>query len=327
MDDLGNNTVESVEPTEVIDIYRKAMKVRFTVSKWGASKKDEAVTQAVAQQYGASVDAGRWTKKLIAKEHLEPLNRVCSAARKYHNEMTLPWGDNHERILKSSNFQEYSTRMRDFQRQFEIEVGKLRTDLPVHIQARKQALGTMWKQEDYPTLTEFDELFNFETIINPIEKAEDFRVEMAEDEVANIQGQIEARIIKKQTAAIQAAYVRAFEHISLMAQRLAEYGDDAGVDEDGKPKRKKFFKDSVIENVMELAEILPKLNVFEDADLEQLAIDIKKDLCRYTPRQLRKFPEVREKVADRAKEIEERTKSLAGLYGQSNTGTPAKKAA
>lgn len=60
------------------------------------------------------------------------------------------------------------------------------------------------------------------------------------------------------------------------------------------------FRSSLIENVVHLAALLPKLNFMGDPRLDQMAERLKDELGRYQAETLKEAPTLRREVADKA---------------------------
>jgi hypothetical protein len=87
------------------------------------------------------------------------------------------------------------------------------------------------------------------------------------------------------------------ETVGHMADKLKEYkngGDDSP---------RKFFLDSLVENVRELADLLPAFNLTDDPKLTGITKRIAKELCAEDAKSLRKNDAARVAVAKSADEI------------------------
>ena len=71
------------------------------------------------------------------------------------------------------------------------------------------------------------------------------------------------------------------------------------------------FRDTVVTNLVKLVDVLPKLNVTGDPELERLAAQVRASLL-VDPQELRKSESVRSETAKDATAICER---MAGVYG------------
>ncbi len=72
-----------------------------------------------------------------------------------------------------------------------------------------------------------------------------------------------------------------------------------------------IFRDTLIGNADEVCDVLQRLNVTNDPDLESMRVRVKKELTRYTPDTLRDVPSHRQQTADRAADI---LKTMEGFF-------------
>jgi len=129
----------------------------------------------------------------------------------------------------------------------------------------------------------------------PLPKEEDFRVKLKANDLKEIKEDLKS------------SYNRA--HELLMKDLLSRL---VGTDKAPGPIRHmaeslvvpdKVFRDSLVYNVVELVEFLPKLNYTNNPEISQLLREISEKLCSTTPETLRENEAVRELVAEEAAEL------------------------
>jgi hypothetical protein len=288
----------------------KAMLVSLSISKWSAKKLDKRATKEVLENHGAAQDAGRFNKELIARENLETLRKISNEARAYHYAQTLPWTDTGARILPAKNFDTYRQKMRDFRSDFESAVRVFADMYEDYKESARTRLNGLFREEDYPSRYDIAEKFGFEIDINPIPAAQDFRVDLQGEEVRRIKETLEARIERATAEAMRDLWERLYNAVSAIQERTSD-------DSDGK---RKIFRDSIVGNLVELCDVLKRLNIAEDPTLEAMRRQVEERLCRTDPEDLRDDSNARKLVADDAAAILE---SMAGYMGY----TPEKIAA
>lgn len=270
----------------------KAMLVVLNISFWASRKHDKKVSQEVADDHGTDVNVGRYRKNLLpfdAPSYKAVINALGNARVENYNH-TLPWSNDGARILPAANFERYTEAMRSKKVEFDKAVKTFLEDYPVLRDKAKESLKTMYRPEDYPTVGEIERRFSFSTKVFPLPAGEDFRVELASDDVSEIRGQIEQEIKLAVADAMKDAYGRLHEVVSRMAARLSD--------------KEARFKRSLVENIAELCDILPSLNLTGDAELTRLIDDSKAKLTRYDADTLREDSKLRDRVARDAKQIE-----------------------
>ena len=126
----------------------------------------------------------------------------------------------------------------------------------------------------------------------PLPDAADFRVTLGDEEKERIKRQITAAVEASLQVASRELWQRLYEAVSHLAERLQAYK----VTEEGVEHP---FRDSVVTNLMKLVDVLPKLNVTADPELERLAAEVRASLL-VDPQELRKLESVRNETAKTA---------------------------
>ncbi len=279
-------------------LSNKAMLVNLNISQWTARKYDRKVTKKIEDDFNTH-DSGRFNKILIAQEKIKGIQKVAGEAREYHYEQTLPWGDNGARILPASNYMDYTSKIREFKSQFESEVSIFLDNYPTFKEDAKQRLNGMFKEEDYPGYADIVNKYNFSMSVLPMPDAEDFRVDLQGDEVSRIQHEIELKVQEAQANAMKDLWDRLYEKVKRMADKLS---DEKGI-----------FRDTLVQNTIDLCNVLPRLNITNDQRLEEMRREVETKLCGFTPQELRDNKHDR---AEAAKDAQSILDSMAGYVGQ-----------
>ena len=266
----------------------KAMLVYLNISFWTARKYDKKISREIEKRYDAD-KAGRYNKILIAKEHLANIQKIISAARTFHYENTLPWMDNGGRLLPSSNYFDYVNAIRNFQDQYEKEVINFLLVYPNLKQEARLRLNAMFEEEDYPDVEILKTKYAFTNQITPIPEADDFRVDLSNDEVDSIKESLEQQVINSTEAAMNDLWKRLFKVVEHMSERLSD------------PDNK--FKNTLVDNIDDLCDLLPKLNITDDSELNEAVNEIRAKLTINDSQTLRDNNVIRNKTAIEAQKI------------------------
>jgi hypothetical protein len=267
-------------------IATKAMLVDLRVSQWTARKIDRKATSEVAANHQLAQNQGTYYKSLIDGSALETVQKVVRSARDYHYRCTLPWSDAGPRALSSMGYFDYMQRIGEFKTEFDNAVAQLLGDYPLHRQEAKRLLGTLFNEDDYPTADVLAGKFDFRLNVLPLPCAGDFRVEIGEDELARVQAEIERTTTATLTSAVGDAYQRVAKVLEAFIDRLA--------------KPETVFRDSLVENARDLAEVLPSLNLTADPQLDVIAKRLSQHLCQHEPDRLRTDPHARKAAFNEA---------------------------
>jgi len=284
-----------------MSLSTKAMKVALKISSWSPFKLDKSATTTVHASYQTHKDAGNFNKRLIARKGIAKIQALISVIRIYHYKNTLPWEDNGYRLLPSKNYMDYTHKMRQFSRDFDIAVAEFLHGYPNLILDAQSRLGQLYDASEYPLSTDLRYRFDIKVDIVPVETAGDFRVKLSDDEVAKIKADIEVKSKKRETKAMEDLWTRLYGVIKKMADRLE--------DEDA------VFRNSLVKNVEDLIDLLPKMNIADDQDLETLATEIKDKLLTASPNELRTSKETRKDVVDSAKNLLGTIETMSGFMG------------
>ncbi len=281
-------------------LSQKAMLVKLSISQWTAKKYDKTVSDKIAADYNADVSSGRYNKVLIARDAINSILRIAHEARSYHYENTLPWGDDNYRMLPAANYMLYSAEIRKFKAAFEAEVNAFVNAYPALVNDAKKRLNGMFNSADYPDQTAIRAYYDMDAAVTPL-PADDFRVTLQADELKTIRADIETRTKQAQAEAMRDLWNRLYGAVDHMAERLS--GKD------------NVFRDTLVQNVIDLCSLLPRLNVSEDQELEKMRREVEERLCKTTPQELRNNNKKRKQVGKDADGI---LSAMAGYIGGAN---------
>jgi hypothetical protein len=271
-------------------ITEKAMLAAVHISIWTAVKHDRKVSRDVADQHGAHHGAGRYNKQLLrGADKLDELRTLAGQIRQYFYKITLPWSDEGFRLLPSNFYFELMARMREFEAGFEQAVESFLRVYPQYIEQVRPELNGLFREEDYPSVEKLRSKFGVKLEVLPIPSGADFRVELSAEEQARVSREIDANVRESLTRGTEDLWKRLREVVSHMVERLNE------------PESR--FHGSLVTNIADLVEILPKLNVSGDADLNRFTEQIKQRLCNYSAQELKKNEFLRAVTATDASKI------------------------
>jgi hypothetical protein len=278
----------------------------LSISQWSASKHDRQASEEIAVSHGAQPNVGRYNKLLIPKETLAEVRRLAGEARREHYFMTLPWDDNGYRVLPAAVYMEHTEKLREYSRQFLAAVEVFAAQFDQLVLDSRARLGGLFRPEDYPSSKEIWDKFAFDTKVMPLPDANDFRVSLGDEEKDRIKRQITASVQASLTVASQELWQRMYEAVSHMAERLSAYKTSAeGVEHP--------FRDSIVTNLVKLVDVMPRLNVTGDPELDRLTSQVRASLL-VDPADLRKSEDVRAQTAKAAARIAEQMAGYMAGY-------------
>ncbi len=280
-------------------LSRKAVLVSVNISQWTARKLDKQITDKVNREHNATKDAGRYNKLLIEAEHLEKINKLVSSARQLHYSMTRPWADEGPRILPNALYSKFTDAFRVLKRDYAKAADDFCLAYPSFVQERAKQLNGLFKASDYPHVDEIRSKFRLDITVLPFPDAADFRADLDDDTVADIKAEIQAMSERVVDDAMKHTFSQIVELVGHMATKLHE--------QTGKANKKKgersFYMDSLVNNVRDLAVLLPAFNLTNDPKLKTITDRIVKELCVEDAPTLRKDNDLAKSIAKSADEI------------------------
>jgi dGTP triphosphohydrolase len=281
-----------------MNLSDRALIVRLSISEWSARKYDKRASQQVADANGTSVEAGRYNKALLPMDNgLKDIKASSNALRKHVYENTLPWAHDGQFILPTTRYLGFTTRYRELKDTFERHVNNFLTSYKDVKDNAKSVLGTLYDEADYPSVEDVRKKFNVDMEFMPV-PTNDFRVEIASDELSRIQADVVSRVEAAQNQAMQAAWQKLYDRVEHMANTLS--------------KDNPRIYDSTVGHIQELCTLLTDLNLTDDPDLERMRQEVERRLGNTPVDVLRNDEEYRKQVADTAADIMSRMGAFMG---------------
>jgi hypothetical protein len=251
--DLGTFSVSKLSSSALI--------VNLSLSVWTGRKLDKRVSEEVDQQKSTKARAGNYNKNLMAGSgKLEEITKIANAIRSWLYGVTQPWGDNGDRILNMAYFMEFKDRLADYEQQFGTAVDGFLSDYDTLVAAAAFQLGDLFNREDYPHRDQIAAKFGMRYSMIPLPQSGDFRVDIGEDGLKELQTQYESVLHQRVTGAMTEAWERLHDCLSRMSERLADT-------EDGK---RKIFRDSLVDNAVEICGLLKSFNITNDTRMDEM---------------------------------------------------------
>ena len=293
-----------------MDLTRDAMLVSLRINNWSGRRYDREASQDVTTRNDAHPSAGRFNKRLLPKPAFADMTKTMSKARALHYDNTLPWDDKGSRLLTVANYDHYTATIDELAEQLVAERNAFIADYQDNVDQARITLGGLFRIEDYPSQGSLRQRFAISYSIVPVPDAKHFIADLAAGDADRVKRDIERHVQERLQDAVSDLYKRLGEAVDHVVQRL-------DVDTEGKPL---VFRNSLIGNIRDLVDIVPRLNIFGDDHLAQLCQQVKDRIASVDPDELRPSSSFNPATRDRVKrDAEDLAAKFAGYFAPSAT--------
>jgi hypothetical protein len=271
----------NVNVGSIPSISSSAMLVELNISTWTGRKFDKTVSAEIDVQKQTTTRAGNYHKKLFADEpKFDAVGKFAGGVRTYHYYATMPWSDSGLRLLTTAMYFDYQKRITEMESEFKQLVADFLADYDLMVARAQIKLGTLFNEEDYPTKDEILERYRFSVKYSPVPSVGDWRVDVGNDAQQQLNMCYAQAYVDNLQQALAEPWERMHEALKNMSERLAG-------------EKKQIFRDSLVNNVLDLCTLLDKFNVTGDAGMKQAKARIENILLGVTPDALREDDDLR----------------------------------
>jgi hypothetical protein len=251
------------------------------------------VSKEIDINKNTTIKAGNYNKHILAgSDQLDAITKLANEIRDWHGRQTLPWSDTGTRLLPMNNFFDYKQQLGIYEAEFKSRINTFIQQYPNIILSMAFKLGTLFDRNEYPDADKIASKFNLRYTIMPVPETKDFRVDIADDIRDEMQKEYQKAYEGRVEAAMSDAWSRLHNTLEHMVDRLS--GDD-----------KKIFRNSLVDNALELTNLLTRLNVTKDPKLEHARQALEQSLVGVTADELRDSKGARQEILARVNQIME----------------------
>jgi hypothetical protein len=295
-------------------LEQRALLVSLEKSCWPGQIADKDADASIRKDKGNKEGTTKTTKWLVAEPEIKKVHKAFNAIYLFFTENTLPWeekrggarlanGPVYQRLMEAINTdtsqgQElgYLVRAayaaaRDFAEKY-----------PELKEAARADLNGLWQEKNYPPLNQILDYFKVKVTTNllPLSPESLTLKFLGNDELTKLKEKLAGAWERSETAAMADLYKRLAETVGHVARKLAD------------PKA--IFRDTLVTNVQELADLIPQLNFKNDPELAELAELARGKLANIDPEVLRTDLKVRGQIAGEAGELLRKITGAGGRF-------------
>jgi hypothetical protein len=277
------------------NIRNQAMLTSLSIGLFNPKKTDRTVTREVLLSKNASHNAGAFVKNILPEESIKPIQSEAAALRTWFYQNTLPWGDDAVRLLPVAQWDKFSDEMRARLASLNSLFDNFCNSYEQHRDKAILQLGALANPADYPPLNEVRSKFYVKVAYHPMPDSHDFRLDdMPEGAIAQIKADTDLRVAEAINEARNDLYTRLAERLQHIVSRMAETN---------KKREGTRIHASLIENLRDLCELIPNLNVTKDGELEKLRVRAMQEIGVYDIDEVRDNADVRAELKSKAEDI------------------------
>lgn len=241
-----------------MSISSSGMLVRLHITTWTAEKLDKEQTERVLQDNNAERDAGKFKKNLMSGSKLvKELNNEVTKVRHWCDKQTMPWEHRGSNYLPTSLFMEFKQGWNERKSALERQADGIAANYAGLKETAKRTLGSMYREEEYPTAEEVRAKYSFKAHFTPVPKSGHFAIDLAAEELEETKRSYDELIEERVAEAHKLSWQKLYDKLKDMSERL--------VDE---PDKKRRWHDAFVDDPVELCKLLKHFNVNQDPQLE-----------------------------------------------------------
>lgn len=258
------SSVQPLPIPAISPLASRAMLISISISVWEGRKTDKTASAKVTRDANAKTGRAKVIKNLLDETALAKIISIRQKIYAWHRSLTSPWNRGQD-IISSLMYEKYIREFRELQDEFETERESVLAQYAGYRAAAETDMGDLFNPADYPSVQNMRHKFRCsEPDISPLPQAADFRCDIPAAEFAATQAAIAAATENRIREAMRNVCERIATVVGHMAEKLKNYS--AGDDE----TRATPMRESMLTNIADLIDLLPGLNLTNDARISAI---------------------------------------------------------
>lgn len=275
----------------------RAILLSWRISQWSGMATENNGARLVEASAGAEHGVVKARKVLMPDfPELTAIHKFNATKRVEFNTRTLAYSDG-SRLAPVAIAEDLIIDVGEWMKEGEALADLAATAYSDHLDAAEKKLGTLFDRRLYPDITQFRNKFSYRLTPTTVPDTDTLRnfPGFSKDEVDKIVAQAEDSLKESANAAVRDVWERIYNVTTAMHTRLEVPIGDKG----------SIFRDTLVTNVKELVDLLPKLNLFNDQSITDMVEAMRKELCGANPEVLRTDAAARAERAAKARKLAE----------------------
>lgn len=269
-----------------MSIHSKALLLRCSINKWDGAIRDVSASKQFTKQHNMDENAGIFSKYLVSKSALRPIEHAATQIRRFHQRMTIPWSLDGVGLITNDKLLDYTQGMRAHKEAFTNAVNNFLTHYEIHVNDARLRLGDRFDLAEFPSHRELRSKFNVDIRPLPVPSSGHILVDLANS------GIDPSTIDREVEAATNKAMTRMWNAIHARLSQLCEVLDDP----DHRVHKSHF------ELLSEYIDKLEEFNLFNSEQFKQFIGFIRLHITSVPIDEIRHDLAVRQRVANHLRE-------------------------
>lgn len=282
----------------------------LTIGGWGARRKNKSIAAKAEDEHKAKNGTVSATVHLLANvPEFKRISDTATMIRTAWTAVSLPWfdGKGGHRAVAADGVWQAKVKMGDWEREYFAVVDTFCEAYPSLLASRQFEMGDLFNPAQFPHPKDMRRRFYFIPDWMALPDAKDIRIAngLSPEEVKQMQEEAAARAEERFKRAMDTAAQRLFKVVNAMHTTMAVPIGEKGAK----------FNNTKLENIIDLVEIMPMLNLANDPKLAELTKQAKK-LATKSPDELREDAVKRAAAAEEAKKLASRLADAFDVTGE-----------
>ena len=277
--------------TNARSISSSAVLVNLSISVPTGMKLDKEKSDKVNEDnFTANKRIAKVSKDIYGgSDALHQVTKKAALTRNWNMGITLPWNDKGNRLLPQTKLIEHQTEMGVMGTEFWALVQEFARKLPDLREEARYTLGALYNSSDYLDDADVMGKFKFSCIYEPIAESGDFRVDVGNEALRELNEQYEAASADRLQASMRDVWGRFHKVLQTISTNMVEA-------KDGEQRR---YHASMLTNAAQLVELMKAFNLTGDADMEEARLELHKVLQTADIEDIKQFSDARETIKEK----------------------------
>jgi hypothetical protein len=251
---------------ETFDLTQEALLVRLYIGQGGLTSRSSTLTREAAEAHQADYRSVAGVIYILTAEDRKETTKAINEARAFFYANTLPWDDNAYRLVPVTRYAHLKRELQRIENEFSDSVERLLANYDHLRKDYLRRVNDLAQEVPFPTSEEFRAAFKFDLLEMPIASPHDIRLRHVNQTTVN---ELRTKVTAQMNDRLASAQAEIVERLKDRVRRLKEQTAD---------KDSRLFK-SLVSNIEEDVDVLPKLNLTNDPEINRLIERVRAELA------------------------------------------------